>query len=311
MLNMRVIAEDLAFPEGPVAMPDGSVIVVEIMRQQLTRIAANGRKEIIAKIPGGPNGAALGPDGKMYVCNNGGFTWKEYRGAWGPGPLDPADYIGGSIQSVDLSTGKVETVVDSCNGRKLLGPNDLIFDSEGGLWFTDFGKRRARDSDHGVVYYIKPGLTEIVEAIFPLQQPNGIGLSPNGKVLYVAETATARLWAFDIAGPGQIKPRPPVYRHEIGSCVIGLGGYAFFDSLAIEASGNVCVATLIKGAISVICPDGKLLEQIATGDASTTNLAFGGQDLKTAYVTLSDKGRLLAIDWPRPGLPLPFLSTPV
>jgi len=176
----RVVAADLAFPEGPVAMPDGSVVLVEIRGQQLTRIATDGRKETIAKIPGGPNGAALGPSGKIYVCNNGGFSWKESRGVWGPGPLDPVDYIGGSIQRVDLSSGEVETVVDSCNGRKPLGPNDLIFDKEGGLWFSDFGKRRSRDIDLGAVYYLKPGLTQIVEVIFPLQQPNGIGLSPDG-----------------------------------------------------------------------------------------------------------------------------------
>ncbi|MDB5527371.1 MAG: gluconolactonase [Devosia sp.] len=310
MCSMRVMATDLAFPEGPVAMPDGSVILVEIRRQQLTRIGADGRKDVIARIAGGPNGAALGPDGKIYVCNNGGFSWKQFADGWGPGPLNPADYIGGSIQRVDLSTGEVETVFDSCNGRRLLGPNDLVFDSHGGLWFTDFGKRRPRDADHGSVYYIKPGMTEIVEVIFPLQFPNGIGLSPDEKLLYVAETTTARLWAFDVVGAGKIQPRQPVYRNEAGSCLHGLGGYAFFDSLAVEACGNICVATLVKGAISVISPDGTLLEQIETGDASTTNIAFGGKDLKTAYITLSDQGHLIAVDWPRAGLPLAYLNAP-
>jgi len=132
-----------------------------------------------------------------------------------------------------------------------------------------------------------------------------------GTILYVAETSTARLWAFDIDSPGRIKPRVPAYRGEVGSCVLGLGGYAFFDSLAVEASGNTCVATLVTGMISVISPDGRLLEQIATGDPSTTNLAFGGPDLKTAYVTLSEKGQLLAMDWPGPGLPLQFLTPSV
>ena len=79
--NIRVLATDLAFPEGPVVMPDGSVILVEIRAQQLTRVWPDGRKEVVAKIPGGPNGAALGPDGKMYLCNNGGFSWAASRGA--------------------------------------------------------------------------------------------------------------------------------------------------------------------------------------------------------------------------------------
>ena len=75
MANIRVLATDLEFPEGPVVMPDGSVVLVEIRGQRLTRVWPDGRKEMVAKIPGGPNGAALGPDGKMYICNNGGFSW--------------------------------------------------------------------------------------------------------------------------------------------------------------------------------------------------------------------------------------------
>jgi gluconolactonase len=81
-----------------------------------------------------------------------------------------------------------------------------------------------------------------------------------------------------------------------------------FDSLALEANGNVCFATLISGCISVIAPDGKLVEQVQTGDRVTTNIAFGGPDLKTAYITLSGKGELVAMDWSRPGLPLNFLN---
>jgi gluconolactonase len=81
-----------------------------------------------------------------------------------------------------------------------------------------------------------------------------------------------------------------------------------FDSLAVEANGNVCVATLVSGCISVIAPDGTLVEQVPTGDRVTTNIAFGGPGLKTAYITLSGKGELIAMDWPRGGLPLNFLN---
>ena len=81
MPNVRVLATGLEFPEGPVVMPDGSVVLVEIRGQRLTRVWPDGRKEVVAQIPGGPNGAALGPDGKMYVCNNGGFSWIPTRAA--------------------------------------------------------------------------------------------------------------------------------------------------------------------------------------------------------------------------------------
>jgi gluconolactonase len=308
MSNVRVLATDLAFPEGPVVMPDGSVILVEIRAQQLTRVWPDGRKEVVAKIPGGPNGAAIGPDGKCYICNNGGFSWLPSRGTLMPGAPAPHEYIGGSLQRVDLVTGKVETLFDKCGEHPLKGPNDLVFDKHGGLWFTDLGKRRPRDLDVGAVYYMKPGGSELVEAVFGMMPANGIGLSPDENTVYVAETPTARLWAFELTAPGEVKPREVIYRGERGTPIAGLGGYQMFDSLGVEASGNVCVATLISGCISVIAPDGQLVEQVPTGDRVTTNIAFGGEGLKTAYITLSGKGELLAMDWPRPGLPLNFLN---
>src|SRR6266700_4195591 len=273
MSNVRVLATDLEFPEGPVVMPDGSVVLVEIRGQRLTRVYPDGRKEIVAKVPGGPNGAALGPDGKIYICNNGGFSWIPTGKMIMPGP-QPEAYLGGSIQRVDMQSGMVETVVDKCGEHALRGPNDLVFDKHGGLWFSDLGKRRAREMDVGAFYYLKPGMKEIVEAVHGVLPANGIGLSPDEKTVYIAETPTARLWA-----------------------------YQMFDSMAVEANGNVCVATLVSGCISVIAPDGTLVEQVPTGDRVTTNIAFGGPQLKTAYITLSGKGELIAMDWPRPGLP--------
>lgn len=309
MSRLRVLATGLEFPEGPIVLPDGSVVLVEIRAQRLTRVWPDGRKETVAQIPGGPNGAAMGPDGKCYICNNGGFSWIPTRsGMLMPGAPKPSEYLGGSLQRVDLVSGKVETLATHCGEHPLKGPNDLVFDKQGGLWFSDLGKRRARDMDVGAAYYLKPG-GEVVEAVFGMLPANGIGLSPDEKTLYVAETPTARLWAYDLVAPGEVKPRDTIYRGETGKPIAGLGGYQMFDSLAVEASGNVCVATLISGCISVIAPDGTVVEQVPTGDRVTTNIAFGGPDLKTAYITLSGRGELVAMDWPRPGLPLNFLNT--
>ena len=308
MSNLRVIASGLEFPEGPVVMPDGSVILVEIRARRLTRIWPDGRKETVTEVPGGPNGAAIGPDGKCYICNNGGFSWAPLRGVMMPGAPSPAEYIGGSIQRIDLQSGKIETLFDTCGEHPLKGPNDLVFDRQGGLWFSDLGKRRPRDMDVGALYYMKPGATGVVEGHFGMLPANGVGLSPDEKTVYVAETPTARLWAFDIGAPGEVRPTEAIYRGERGRPLAGLGGYQMFDSLAVEANGNICVATLVKGCISVIAPDGRLVEQIPTGDNVTTNIAFGGPELKTAYITLSGKGELVTMDWPRPGLPLNFLN---
>jgi len=301
------ITRGLRFPEGPVAMPDGSVLLVEIERKTLSRVTPDGRIHVVASLGGGPNGAAMGPGGKIYVTNNGGFEWIER-----PGRLFPAvqakDYTGGSIQVVDPETGKFDTLYDACDGRKLRGPNDLVFDRAGGFWFTDLGKTRERDSDRGAVYYAKADGSSIVEAIFPLERPNGIGLSPDEKTLYVVETPTARCWAFALSGPGQIESANGPYRGEKGRVVVGLGGYQMFDSLAVDSEGHICVATLVTGAVSDIWPDGSRVDQYTLPDMMVTNVCFGGRDLRTAFATLSMGGTLVSFEWPRRGLPLNYLN---
>jgi gluconolactonase len=300
------LATGLRFPEGPVAMPDGSVILVEIARKTLSRVGPDGRVDVLAELGGGPNGAAVGPGGKVYVTNNGGFEWVER-----PGRLFPAaqarDYTGGSIQVVDPRTGKFETLYEACDGRRLRGPNDLVFDGAGGFWFTDLGKVRERDADRGAVYYARADGSLIREAIFPLERPNGIGLSPDERTLYVVETPTARCWAFRLSAPGEIESANGPYRGEKGRCLAGLGGYQMFDSLAVDAEGHVCVATLITGAVSDLWPDGSRVDQYRLPDMMVTNVCFGGPDLRTAFATLSMGGTLVSFAWPRPGLPLHHL----
>ena len=126
----KQITSGLRFPEGPVAMPDGSVILVEIERRTLSRVTPDGKVHVIAALGGGPNGAAMGPNGKIYVTNNGGLKFLER-----PGKLFPVaqadDYATGSIQIVDPETGKFETLYDRCDGQRLRGPNDLVFDGAG------------------------------------------------------------------------------------------------------------------------------------------------------------------------------------
>src|SRR5262245_33296305 len=301
------IASGLRFPEGPVAMPDGSVVLVEIERQSLTRVTADGRVHVIAKLGGGPNGAAMGPGGRIYVTNNGGLKFVERPGKLFP-VIQADDYDRGSIQVADPETGKVGTLYDACDGRPLRGPNDLVFDSAGGFWFPDLGKPRERDADRGAVYYAAADGSSIREAIFPLERPNGIGLSPDERILYVVETPTARCWGFRLSAPGRIESANGPYRGEKGKVVVGLGGYQMFDSLAVDSEGHVCVATLITGGVSDIWPDGSRVDQYVLPDMMVTNVCFGGPDLRTAFATLSMGGTLVSFEWPRPGLPLHHLN---
>lgn len=297
---MKEIASGLRFPEGPIALEDGSIVLVEIARGTLTRVYGEGKTEVIADLGGGPNGAAMGPDGAIYVCNNGGFQWHERDGRLYPGDA-PADYSGGRIERVELDTGKVDVLYDSCNGQPLNGPNDIVFDKTGGMWFTDLGKSYENRKDHGHIYYARPDGSSISRQISRRETPNGIGLSPDEKTLYFAETVPGRLWAVNIEGPGEAGLDPP-------RLVAGLPGYQLFDSLAVDAEGNVCVATLVNGGVTSISPDGGRIEHTPTDDPLTTNICFGGEDLQTAFITLSSSGRLVSTRWERPGLPLNFLN---
>jgi gluconolactonase len=304
MIEFKEITADLRFPEGPIALADGSVLVVEVQGGTLTRVDTNGKKHTVAELGGGPNGAAIGPDGKVYICNNGGLEWIDAGAFIMPGN-QPADYRGGSIQRVDIETGEVETLYTHCGDISLKGPNDIVFDETGGFWFTDHGKLRKRDRDRTGVYYARSDGSDIKEVIFPLDAPNGIGLSPDGKRLYVAETFTCRLFAWDLARPGEIIPKPRTMNG--GQLIAGLPGMQMFDSLAVDAGGRICVATLLNGGITVVEPDGNSnTKHIPLPDPFTTNICFGGDDLRTAYITLSGTGRLVAIPWQDAGLKLAF-----
>lgn len=299
------VACNLQFPEGPVVLPDGTLAVVEIAAGRVTRCHLDGRTETIAQTGGGPNGAALGPDGALYVCNNGGFAWqRDAAGHLFPHGRSRA-WCGGSIQRVDLRDGSVRTLYREAAGRPLSAPNDIVFDADGGFWFTDLGEMGDSHVERGRVCYARIEGDHIREAIRPMLTPNGIALSPDGSRLYVAETLTARLWAFALRSPGEVALQAGS-SSAAGHMLYAAPRFCSFDSMAVEAQGNLCIATLGLGGITVVDPHGALVEFVKFPDRSTTNLCFGGALRETAYVTQSRQGRLVARRWPRQGLPAPF-----
>lgn len=291
--SVEVLAGGLAFPEGPVAAADGSVLVVEMNAGRITRIRPDGLTCPVADVGGGPNGAAVGPDGALYICNNGGLV----RGGSG----SP------SIQRVDLGSGRVDILYTECDGRPLRAPNDIVFDREGGFWFTDF----ASDTIH----YAAADGTRIEAAVRWVHGPNGIGLAPSGDVLYWSETYTRQVHRRRLSRPGSVVPSPG---HDVPSLLrglepdpwtvmLGLPGRRQFDSLAVEENGAVCVGTLIEGGVTVVWPDGGYefySHPAMEADGAVTNICFGGDDMRTAYITCSVTGVLLRCRWPRPGLRL-------
>ncbi|HEX8483632.1 MAG TPA: SMP-30/gluconolactonase/LRE family protein [Allosphingosinicella sp.] len=301
-MEMELVAEGLEFPEGPVAMADGSVIVAEIKGRRITRVSPDGSKDVLAESGGGPNGLAIGPDGALWIADNGGsFSFHDEMGFTIPGPTPP-NHEGGSIRRFDFASGRIETIYESVDGRRLIGPNDLVFDSEGGLWFTDHGCTTGDGRRFGALCYASADGSNVSRQRDMLFAPNGVGLSPDGGFVYVADTWLQRLWAFDVVAPGALGPPPPF---SLGRVVVNLPDYQLLDSLAVEADGRVCVATIVRGGITVIEPDGTF-EQFPIPDPVCTNICFGGPDMRDAWITASGTGRLYKARWARPGLRLAF-----
>jgi gluconolactonase len=319
----EVIATGLEYPEGPISCQDGSVLLVEVKGGRLTRVLPDGSKVTVAATGGSPNGAALGPDGKVYLCNSGGFVWIPVGPLWITGP-EPPDYEGGSIQRVDLATGAVLTLHTQFEPQgeagsllPLKGPDDLVFDAQGGLWFSDWGKTRARDRDVTGVYYVPPDGSRVKEAIYPLNAPNGIALSPDGKRLYVAETYKRRVLYWTLSSAGQVAPNPASLD---GSFLLtaAIPGQGILDSMKVDAEGNVWVATLLpkgadpnaNGGLTIISPEGEVLQFLEIEVGSPTplpsNLCFGGPDRRTVYVTCGGSGTLVKARVSVPGLALNF-----
>lgn len=267
-------------------MADGSVIVVEIAASRVSR-CWGGKRETICEIGGGPNGAAIGPDGALYICNNGGMDLKAMQSAYGPGSE-------GRIERLDLGTGKVERVYDACDGIALEGPNDIVIDADGRMWFTDLGKSYNRIHTASGLFTALPDGTSITAINRDALSYNGVGLSPDGNTVYVADTLQARLYRYD----RKVEAQRPTW-------IATAPGDVMFDSMAVTASGNICVGTLKEGGVTTITPAGETNFR-AFDDRYVTNIAFGGADRMDAYLTLSTTGRLVKVRWDEPGLRLAF-----
>jgi gluconolactonase len=303
----RVVADGLGFVEGPVALPDGALLAVDLRNSCVWRIEPNGEKRRVVDVEGSLNGAALGPDGRLYACNNGGLDWQPGNDRNLPLGRAARNYIGGRLQAIDLRSGGVETLYSECDGRPLQAPNDLVFDAAGGLYFTDHASALADSRQYGALYYARPDGASIRRVGFPLNHPNGVALSPNGGRLYMADSLVGNLWYWDIEAPGRLAAGP----HTGGATFLSrLPNVRVFDSIAVDSLGNIACATLHHkdGLIVMIAPDGELLRmfRLPRTEPFITNVCFGGADMRTAYVTCGSLGCIYAFKWPVAGLNLNF-----
>ncbi len=302
MIDMRCVAEGLAFPESPIVYPDGTVVLSEMAAGRITRVRPEGSSEVVAEVGGGPNGVGLLPDGRLVVCQNGGSTFGI--GFW-PYDFDgcaqvfrpvgaAADPVTPQLQIIDLD-GTVRTLATEFvarGGRRvpLVRPSDMCVDADGGFYVTDGGTTGDRTRTMtGLLYGTVDG--QLDEVVYPLEMPNGVATSPDGGRVYVAETRTRRVWEFTVSGPGTVVGGRGLATVPSGG-VLNIGGA---DGLCVARDGTVLVATLGAGGFTAFSAAGEFLGALPLDDPMTTNLALSA-DERTLYLTLASSGRLVAID---------------
>lgn len=260
-----------SFLEGPVFDDAGNLYVTDIPWGRILRIDPQGAWTLVAEYDGEPNGMKFLDAGTLLIT----------------------DYKNG-LMRLDVATGRVTPFLERRNSERFKGVNDLVFDSAGNLYFTDQGQSGLHDPS-GRLYRLRPnGQLDLLLANVP--SPNGVALSPDERVLYLAVTRGNCVWRVPLLPDGSVA--------KVGQFFTSYGPSGP-DGLAVDAEGRLLVANPGLGYVWVLNHRAEpvLVLRGAPG-SSTTNLAFGGADRRVCYVTDSTHGRILRATLDMPGLPL-------
>ena len=264
--SVSLFATGLKFPEGPAFDRDGNLFVVNVDTGDISKITPEGQVKTFVNTGGVPNGAKFHANGDLYVAD-------RNRGIIAVSPK-----------------GNLQIVIDNYQGKKFNGPNDLVFDSTGDLYFTDPHGSSA-ENPLGCVYRLS-AKGEMSLFASGLPYPNGLVLSRDGKDLFVAITRKNRILRYLLD--------PPI-RSTIFSQLSGGWGP---DGMALDVEGNLYVAHYGGGEVLILNPKGDLLERVLVNGLRPTNVAFGGPGRKTLYATEVDTGSVYRFNTDYPGLPL-------
>ena len=277
-----LLASNLGFPEGPVIMPDGSVVFCDGNTGEM-RSWKDGELGVHSVTGGSPWGAVLGTDGAIYVTQGGNV----------PGSGDESAVCG--IQRVNPD-GSVELLSSEIAGHTLAGPNDLAFGPDGRLWFTDSGTEqdpRAAVPATGKLFVLDANGGGEMLAERPNVYPNGIAFDGQGRMYWTESMAHAVLRWDD----GEVTT----------FCQLSDGHVP--DGMAFAADGRLFVCTTISGGLTVLSPEGEVLEEIALGQHAT-NCIFDGSTLYVTATAVSDihadqrTGTFWSVETDATGLPL-------
>jgi len=274
-------ATSVAFLEGPAADAAGNVFFTDIWNNRIMRFYSwAGATSVWSSDSGRANGLLFDAQGRLLICEGSEF---------GPGGRR-------RITRADPSGGAIEVLTDRFDGVQYNSPNDIAARANGQIFFTDpcYGDRSTMQMSHESVYRIDPDGTVRRMITQPvIQRPNGIALSPDEKTLYVVDSCPVpggnrKIWAFDLSADGV-----PSGQRLVFDFAPGRGG----DGMAVDQRGNLYIAagiyrergphetTDVPPGIYIVTPQGKLIGRIPIPEDVLTNVTFGGDDLKTLYIT--------------------------
>lgn len=256
-----------SFIEGPSFDKEGNLWFVDIPYGRIFCANKDGKVELITEYDGQPNGLKIHKNGNIYI----------------------ADYKNG-IMSLDPRTGKIKPVLEDCDLEGFKGCNDLHFDKNGAIYFTDQGQTGLQDPS-GVVYKWNPDTNELKKLINNVPSPNGLVLDLSEQVLYLAVTRANAVWKLPISNNGVV--------NKAGLFLQFSGGRSGPDGLALTSTGGVVVCQTGMGLVWIHDSLGRPIAVIQSSKGlGTTNCAFGGEGLRTLYITESDSGTILKTTFP-------------
>lgn len=278
--EVRRIHTGFQFTEGPAADAQGNVYFSDLRPEKAYRVTTDGKLSTFLEESLRTNGLFFHPDGRLFACQSGSQKT----------PNAPAQIV-----TYDINSGAYQVIADSCDGKPFHRVNDLVLDSNGGVYFSDIGGSKTKPGPSGVFYCSPAG--KVTKLVSDVSRCNGVLLSPDEKTLYVLPSGQAQFLAYPISSPGKIGPG-----RDFGALIQRVnqppaGG----DGLTVDLQGNLYVTRPRANCIQVFSPEGETKAVIPFPEGPA-NCTFGGPDRKTLYVTA--KTSLYAVKMPIPGFQL-------
>lgn len=258
-----------SFLEGPSFDRDGNLYVVDIPYGRILRVSPDAAWEVVAEYDGWPNGLKIHKDGRIFI----------------------ADHLQGLVV-LDAASGTVTPLLKTIRREGLKGVNDLVFASNGDIYFTDQGQTGLQDPSGRIYRMAASGQIDCL--IDKVPSPNGLVLTPDEKTLLVAVTRANQIWRLPLHADGTTT--------KVGAFITLTGGLAGPDGLAIDEEGNLAIAHCGLGTVWLFSALGEpMLRVRSPAGLSTTNVAYGGADGRSLFITESDSGSILRAELPVPG----------